>query len=144
MNVIYNEFYMSIITKVIHDVLADLLFPPAERGVVEVGPDADDDPGPVAEEPGHHQQPPPPLARAAQHQQDVDLGIHYIHTTCISIVFMLYIYAKHNCLYADQDRDKDTRRHQRQPGPRELHLQCDYFISGENGGENINYSVHGR
>ena len=133
----------SSITKVIHDVLADLLFPPAERGVVEVGPDADDDPGPIAEEPGHHQQPPPPLARAAQHQQDVDLGIHYIHTTCISIVFMLYIYAKHvymltrietkmlAAISVSRGRESST---------------CNVIIlyRGENGGENINCSVHGR
>ena len=144
MNVIYNEFYMSSTTKVIHDVLADLLFPPAERGVVEVGPDADDDPGPVAEEPGHHQQPPPPLARAAQHQQDVDLGIHYIHTTCISIMFMLYIHAKHiymltrietkmlAAISVSRGRESST---------------CNVIIlyRGENGeGEKINCSVRGR
>ena len=34
--------------------LTDLLLPPAERGVVEVSPDADHHAGAIEEEPGQH------------------------------------------------------------------------------------------
>ena len=54
-------------------VRTDLLLSPAERGVVEVGPDANHCTRAVEEQPGQHQQSPPPLAGAAKHKQDVDL-----------------------------------------------------------------------
>ena len=69
-------------------VRTDLLLSPAERGVVEVGPDANHSTRAVEEQPGQHQQSPPPLAGAAKHKQDVDLR----HVFFYSFLFLYKTY----------------------------------------------------
>ena len=51
--------------------MPDLLLSPAERGVVEMSPDAGDDPGAVEYQPGEGQGSPPLPSTAAQYQQNI-------------------------------------------------------------------------
>ena len=80
----------------------DLLLPPAERGVVEVCPQAAHHARPVQQEPGEGQSSPPLLAIARQYEQDVDT-----------------------------DGEDDAPSHQIQPLVRDLHLDTTLFVMNQ-------------
>ena len=80
----------------------NLLLPPAERGVVEVCPQAAHHARPVQQEPGEGQSSPPLLAITSQYEEDVDT-----------------------------DGEDDAPSHHIQPLVRDLHLDTTLFVMNQ-------------